>query len=81
MGLVERRRCTGTRFYLGFFSSSELICALTDHLRRRAAIGPDSARCARNEYRVVDASVEFRSGTGSWRILTDDEADLATSAC
>jgi len=26
-----------------------------------------------NEYRIVDSSVEFRIGTGSWRILTDDE--------
>ena len=26
-----------------------------------------------NDYRIVDSSVEFRSGTGTWRILTDDE--------
>ena len=26
-----------------------------------------------NQYRIVNSSVEFRSGTDTWRILTDDE--------
>jgi hypothetical protein len=26
-----------------------------------------------NAYRIVDSSVEFRIGTGSWRALPDDE--------
>jgi len=32
-----------------------------------------SALVPANEYRIVDSSVEFRSGTGTWHILTDDE--------
>ena len=32
-----------------------------------------SAQVPANEYRIVDSSVEFRLGTGTWHILTDDE--------
>jgi len=32
-----------------------------------------SAVASGNEYRIVDSSVEFRIGTGGWRVLTDDE--------
>jgi hypothetical protein len=29
-----------------------------------------------NAYRIVDSSIEFRIGTGAWRVLADDEIRL-----